>query len=120
MPDRPLVHRERRRKDVTLILLWQEYKASTPDDLHYSQFCEAYRKWAKKLDLVMRQRHRAGETLFVDYGDTTFVSLKMAVTGADAWVLAALQQFLTAYIALHGLSLMYTAILGLHAMLWLW
>ncbi len=71
MPDWTLVHRELKRKGVTLILLWQEYKASTPDGLQYSQFCMAYRKWAKTLDLVMRQRHRAGETLFVDYAGQT-------------------------------------------------
>ncbi len=58
--------------------------------------------------------------LLMSYGDTAFVSLKMAITGAGAWVLAAFQQFLTASIALHGLSLMYVVILGLHAMLWLW
>ncbi len=71
MPDCSLVHCELKRKGVTLVLLWQEYKAATPDGLQYSQFCEAYRKWTKKLDLVMRQRHRAGETLFVDYAGQT-------------------------------------------------
>jgi transposase len=71
MPDWSVVHRELKRKGVTLVLLWQEYKASTPDGLQYSQFCLAYRQWAKKLDLVMRQRHRAGETLFVDYAGQT-------------------------------------------------
>ena len=65
-PDWVTVHRELKRKGVTLVLLWQEYKAVTPDGLQYSQFCEAYRQWAGKLDLVMRQSHRAGETLFVD------------------------------------------------------
>lgn len=71
MPDWSRVHRELRRKGVTLVLLWQEYKAATPDGLQYSQFCEAYRTWSTRLDLVMRQRHRAGETLFVDYAGQT-------------------------------------------------
>jgi transposase len=70
-PDWATVHRELKRPGVTLVLLWQEYKASTPDGLQYSQFCEAYRQWAGKLDLVMRQSHRAGETLFVDYAGQT-------------------------------------------------
>ena len=65
-PDWATVHPERKRKGVTLVLVWQEYKASPPDGLQYSQFCEAYRHWAGQLALVMRQRHRAGETLFVD------------------------------------------------------
>src|SRR5262245_8271364 len=70
-PDWVTVHRELKRPGGTLVLLWQEYKAIPPDGLQYSQFCEAYRQWAGKLDLVMRQSHRAGETLFVDYAGQT-------------------------------------------------
>ena len=64
-PDWTIVPQERKRKGVTLLLLWQDYKAGTPDGLQYSQFCEAYRQWTGRLDLVMRQSHRAGETLEV-------------------------------------------------------
>jgi hypothetical protein len=71
LPDWATVHQERKRKGVTLLLLWQEYKATEPDGLQYSSFCEAYRKWVGRLDLVMRQYHRAGETLFVDYAGQT-------------------------------------------------
>jgi len=71
LPDWSWVHQELKRKGVTLTLLWQEYKANNPDGLQYSYFCEAYRKWAARLDLVMRQQHRAGETLFVDYAGQT-------------------------------------------------
>ena len=60
------VHRELRAKGVTLALLWEEYKAVHPEGLQYSWFCEQYRAWASKLDVVMRQEHRAGEKLFVD------------------------------------------------------
>ena len=67
VPDWSMVHKELKRKGVTLFLLWQEYKAATPDGLQYSWFCQTYRAWASKLDLVMRQPHRAGEKLFVDY-----------------------------------------------------
>jgi transposase len=70
-PDWGPVHRELKRKGVTLVLVWQEDKASTPDGLQYRQCCAAYRQWAEKLDLVMRQSHRAGETLFVDYAGQT-------------------------------------------------
>ena len=66
-PDWAQVHAERRRKGVTLALLWQEYKAEHPEGLQYSQFCERYRAWRQRLDVVMRQTHRAGEKLFVDY-----------------------------------------------------
>jgi transposase len=60
------VPQERKHKGVTLGLVWQDYKASTPDGLQYSQGCAAYRQWAGTLALVMRQSHRAGETLCVD------------------------------------------------------
>ena len=65
------MHRELKRPGVTLVLLWQAYKVLTPDGLQDSQFCQAYRQWAGQLDLVMRQSHRAGETLFVDYAGQT-------------------------------------------------
>jgi transposase len=56
---------------VTLFLLWQEYRANHPDGYQYSWFCEHYRAWQGKLDMVMRQDHRAGEKLFVDYAGQT-------------------------------------------------
>ena len=63
LPDWSEVRRELRGKNVTLALLWQKYKAIHPEGLQYSRFCEQYREWAGKLDLVMRQEHRAGEKL---------------------------------------------------------
>ena len=65
IPDWAQVHAERRHKNVTLALLWHEYKAEHPEGLQYSQFCERYRAWRQRLDVVMRQTHRAGEKLFV-------------------------------------------------------
>jgi transposase len=67
VPDWATVRHELKHKGVTLFLLWQEYKAATPEGFQYSWFCQAYRAWASKLNLVMRQSHRAGEKLFVDY-----------------------------------------------------
>jgi transposase len=71
-PSRPLpdwveVHRELRRPGVTLQLLWLEHKAGHPDGYQYTQFYRHYRAWQRQLDVVMRQEHRAGEKLFVDY-----------------------------------------------------
>lgn len=65
------VHRELRRKGVTLALLWEEYKAVHPEGMQYSWFCSRYREWAAKVDVVMRQEHRAGERMFVDYAGHT-------------------------------------------------
>lgn len=73
-PDFQEIHKElQSRKNVTLNLLWQEYKEQHPDGYQYSWFCHSYRDWATRLDVVMRHEHRAGEKLFVDYD----VPLKM-------------------------------------------
>jgi hypothetical protein len=58
-------------KHVTLQLAWQEYKQDEPGGYQYSLFCELYRQWTGKLDLVLWQEHRAGEKLFVDYAGQT-------------------------------------------------
>jgi len=71
VPDWPLVHQEFKRKGVTLQLLWDEYKATNLEGYQYSWFCEHYRRWLGKVDVVMRQEHRAGEKLFVDYAGQT-------------------------------------------------
>jgi len=71
-PDFQQVHKElKRRKGVTLGLLWEEYKERHPNGYQYSWFCQNYRTWAGRLDVVMRQDHRAGEKLFVDYAGQT-------------------------------------------------
>jgi transposase len=71
-PDFARVHRElKANKSVTLQLLWQEFVEQRPDGAQYSWFCEQYRDWARHLDVVLRQDHRAGEKTFVDHaGDT--------------------------------------------------
>ena len=71
LPDWLYIHRELRRKGVTLMLLWQEYKELHPDGYQYSQFCHRYRQWVSRIDPVMRQEHRAGEKMFVDYAGMT-------------------------------------------------
>ena len=70
-PDWLQVQRELKRKGVTAFLLWQEYREQHPQGYQYSWFCERYRQWLGQQDLVMRQHHRAGEKLFVDYAGHT-------------------------------------------------
>jgi transposase len=70
-PDWAYVHAELRRKGVTLSLLWEEYRGVHPDGYGYSRYCELYTRWEGKLSPVMRQRHPAGERLFVDYAGHT-------------------------------------------------
>ena len=71
MPDWAWVHRELRRADVTLALLWEEYRAGAADGFGYSWFCDLYRAWAGRLKPTMRQVHVAGEKLFVDFAGRT-------------------------------------------------
>jgi transposase len=66
VPDWSAVHRALQRKGVPWFLLWQEYKATTPEGVQYRWFWQAYRAWAGTRDLVMRQHPRAGEKLFGD------------------------------------------------------
>ncbi len=67
------VHRELRHRAVTLQLLWSEYvqgvqpQSAGKEPYQYSQFCALYTAWRSKLDVVMRQVHRAGEKAFIDY-----------------------------------------------------
>jgi len=80
MPPMDYLHRERKRKGVTLQLLWHEYKEVNPDGYQYSQFCEIYRQWTEKLDVCLRQEYRAGEKLFVDYAGQT-IPIQDSLTG---------------------------------------
>jgi transposase len=71
MPSMEYLHQERKKKGMTLQLLWHEYKEANPEGYQYSQFCELYRQWVDKLDVCLRQEYRAGEKLFVDYAGQT-------------------------------------------------
>lgn len=66
-PDWEWCHRELRKKGVTLLLLWREYREIHPDGYGYTNFCNQYRSYAKQLSPVMRQPHKGGEKIFVDY-----------------------------------------------------
>ncbi|SAL81239.1 integrase catalytic region [Caballeronia telluris] len=71
--DYALVHRELRRANVTLQLLWEEYVEAHLGErtYRYTQFCQRYRDWAQTLKRSMRQQHRAGEKLFADFAGHT-------------------------------------------------
>jgi transposase len=94
------VHEELKLKGVTLSLVWQEYREGHPDGYQYSRFCDLYRAWRGKLDLCMRQVHRPGEKLFVDYcgatvpvvdagsGEVRQAQIFVAVWGASSYTFA--------------------------------
>ena len=70
-PDWKYIHKELKRKGVTLSLLWVEYRQEHQDGYGYSQFCQHYREWKQQLNPIMRLKHKAGEKLFVDYAGQT-------------------------------------------------
>lgn len=82
IPDWCKLSKELQRKGVTKQLLWEEYCQAIPENeaYSYSQFCHYFRQWFKKQNLSMRQIHRAGEKLFVDYAGQT-VPITDPVTG---------------------------------------
>lgn len=96
-PDFARVHIELRRKGMTLTLLWEEYRAAHEGERTwaYTQFCEHYRRYAKTLKRSMRQQHRAGEKLFVDYAGPTLAladggrgQVFVAAMGASSYTFA--------------------------------
>jgi len=70
-PDYQKVHLELRRKGMTLMLLWQEYRQVHANGFGYTIFCEGYRAWRAQVEPVMRQVHVPGERMFVDYAGVT-------------------------------------------------
>jgi transposase len=69
--DMVYIRNEMRGRNVTLQLLWDEYRSHTPEGYSYSQYCQLYRNWLGRQAISLRQEHRAGEKLFVDFaGDT--------------------------------------------------
>ena len=97
VPDYGRIHHELRKKGVTLMLLWEEYRAeyAAQQTWRYTQFCTHYRNFAKKLKRSMRQIHRAGEKLFIDYAGPTIgltdgsrAHIFVAAMGASSYTFA--------------------------------
>ncbi|TWA79427.1 transposase [Azospirillum brasilense] len=114
-PDWAALHRELRRPGVTLLLLWEEYRAQHSNGFSYSWFCDCYRAWAGRVSPTLRQVHPAGERLFVDYaghsidlvdprtGVVHAAQIFIAVLGASNYTFATatLSQGLPDWIAAH-------------------
>ena len=66
-----MIDKELRRPGVTRVLLWEEYRAAHPDGFGYTWFCTTFEAWKRRSQPTMRQTHRGGEKVFVDFaGDT--------------------------------------------------
>lgn len=101
VPDWSAARKELSRKNVTKMLLWEEYCAQFPNRCYsYSQYCDRFLHWLKKQKRSMRQIHIAGEKLFVDYaghtmpvvdqhsGEIRFAQIFVAVLGASNYTFA--------------------------------
>jgi transposase len=71
LPDFNYIHTELKKKGVTRIQLWSEYREEYPNGYSETQFCELYNRYLAKLNLVMRQQHLAGEKAFSDFAGKT-------------------------------------------------
>ena len=99
-PDCAYLHAERKKPGVTLELLHLEYLEQHPGGYRYTRFCDLYRQWLARHQLSMRQEHRAGEKIFVDYagqkpsiidpttGEVIEVELFVGVLGASNYTYA--------------------------------
>lgn len=121
-PDYAWVHREMQHRGVTRLLLWEEYALANPGRAYsYSQFTHYYRQYLGRVDLVMRQSHRAGEVTFVDFAGRTLnwtnkttgeehqAQLFVAVLGCSklTFVYAVASQKLRHWIEAHNAMLRY-------------
>lgn len=122
-PDCEWIHKELKKRGVTRYLLWQEYVGGSPVNKYsYSQFKRKYRHWVKKNELSMRQEHKAGDKLFVDYagdaipvvidrttGETRMAQIFVAVLGASNFCYgeASWSQDLESWIGAHVRTLQY-------------
>ena len=104
-PDFAAIHEQlQRHRHVTLQLVWEEYRDANPDGYRHSRFCELYQRWRRKLDVVLRQEHKAGEKAFVDWAGSTMpihdrdtgnvwqASLFVAALGASSYTWAEVTQ----------------------------
>ena len=117
VPDWAMVHRELRRPNMTLALLWEEYRAGAgaQTGFGYSWFCDLYRAWVGRLKPTLRQVHAAGERVFVDFagdamevidgatGEVRRAEIFVAVLGASSYTFAQATwtQSLPDWIAVH-------------------
>lgn len=75
------VHLELKKKGVTKQLLWEEHVQQNKDCYYsYSRFCHHHSLWKQKQKRSMRQQHKAGEKLFVDYAGQT-IPIVCSTTG---------------------------------------
>ena len=97
--DYEYIHKEMKKKGVTILLLWEEYLRDNLDGYSYSRFNTKYGNWRKSKGLSLRQVHKAGEKVFIDYcgmkvpifsrnGNEYEASIFVACLGASNYIYA--------------------------------
>lgn len=113
------VHDDLQKRDVTRQLAWEEYRSNNAEGLSYSQFCRQYRKWRKTVKVSLRQVHRPGESVFVDFcgrtmpirdktnGELWKAQVFVGVLGASGYIFATAvkSQKITDFLSAHVLML---------------
>ena len=99
-PDWAKVATELKRKGVTLVLLWQEYREAHPEGYGYTWFCEQFRAFENRTSPSFRNRHEAGAVMQTDYAGHTIpitdpatgvvrqAQIFVAVLGASSYTFA--------------------------------
>lgn len=100
VPDWFYIEDELKKRDVTLELLWQEFRETHPNGVSYSRMARLFSDWKKTKRLSMRQVHRAGEKFFVDFcgktmpilnretGGINYAQIFVGVMGASGYIFA--------------------------------
>lgn len=74
LPDYNYIYNElknSKKSEITVKLLWEEYRETYLEGYEYTQFRVLYNRFKKKLNPSMRQVHMAGDKVFVDYSGLT-------------------------------------------------
>ena len=92
------IENELKKRDVTLQLLWQEFREQEPNGVSYSQAAKLFKAWQKTIRVSMRQIYRAGEKFFVDFcgktmdiynpktGEVQKAQILVGVFGASSYI----------------------------------
>src|ERR1700730_16606413 len=86
-PDWKTIHEQlQQHRHLTLQLVWEEYRQAHPEGYRYSWFCERYQHWRRHRDVVLRQEHKAGEKMFVDWAGATYRLADAQVSWDNRWL----------------------------------
>lgn len=78
----PVIDKELKKTGVTKALLWEEYKKKYPDGASSTAFRFHFSQWKSRKTPIMRQNHKAGDKLFIDFAGEKLI-IKDKETGKE-------------------------------------